>query len=350
MGRRQDDRGRGKSVVPPRWARRLLLPALLAVQLALACLLVALSVVGLVTALFDRRLRLFRLGALGIGYLTLEWAALCGLGAVWVRRPWHSTSWYDASNRRLVEWVLDRLQGVARCCVGFSVVVQDPPVREPLPAANGSGPVLVLARHGGPGDSFTLVWLLLRHGRRPKVVLKEALAWEPLIDVALSRLGACFLPANAGDAAERIGAMTAGLVDDDAMLLFPEGANWTPNRHRRAIMRLRLRHLHRAARAAALMDHVLPPHPTGVLECLEARPDLRVVVVAHTGLDKLTTLGAGWRALPFAKPMTLRWWPSAPVPKEPAARETWLTAEWAVVNEWIDARAAFGERVEPGVG
>jgi hypothetical protein len=29
--------------------------------------------------------------------------------------------------------------------------------------------------------------------------------------------------------------------------------------------------------------HVLPPRPAGVLACLAARPDLDVVVVAHTG-------------------------------------------------------------------
>lgn len=324
----------------PRLVRRLLLPFLLAIELASACLLAALSIVGLVTAPLDRRLRLFRLGALGIGYLALEWTALSGLAVIWLGRPWHSPDWYDAMNRRLVGWVLGRLQGAGRCCVGFSVEVQAPPAAEPLPAEDGGGPVLVLARHGGLGDSFTLVWLLLRHGRRPRVVLKQILAWEPLIDVALSRLGACFLPAHADDAAERIATISADLADDDALLLFPEGGNWTPRRHREAIVRLRSRHRHRAARAATLMKNVLPPHLAGVLACLREQPHVPVVIVAHTGLDKLTTLGAGWRAIPFDTPMILRWWPAAPAPAGRGAREAWLTTEWAVVDEWIDAREA----------
>lgn len=342
---RGEDRGRVGSLLPPRAVRRFLLPCLLGLQVLVAGLFVVLGVLGLLTAPFDRRVRLLRLGAAGLAYLALEWTALLGLAAVWIVRPWRSAEWYDTANRRLVGWVLGQLQRAAGSCVGFSVVVEDPPVPEPLTALRPTGPVLVLARHGGLGDSFTLVWILLRHGRRPRVVLKEILAWEPLIDVALGRMGVCFLPPHAGDAAERIAEMASSLANDDAMLLFPEGGNWTPRRRLQAIVRLRSRHLHRAARAARLMEHVLPARPAGVLACLDARPDTQVVVVAHAGLDRLATAGAVWRAIPFATPMTVRWWPSAPAPTNPGARQAWLTTEWAVVDEWIDERA--GRRGRP---
>ena len=55
------------------------------------------------------------------------------------------------------------------------MTVEEPP--GPLgPAGLDGGPLLVLARHAGPGDSFALVDLLLsRYGRRPRIVLKEDL-------------------------------------------------------------------------------------------------------------------------------------------------------------------------------
>jgi predicted acylesterase/phospholipase RssA len=60
--------------------------------------------------------------------------------------------------------------------------------------SQGTDPVLVLARHGGPGDSFALVHLLLtRYHRGVRIVLKDILQIDPLIDLLLNRLGCCFL-------------------------------------------------------------------------------------------------------------------------------------------------------------
>ncbi len=88
------------------------------------------------------------------------------------------------------------------------------------------------------------------------------------------------------------------------------------------------------------MEHVLPPHPGGVLACLNIRPELPVVVVAHTGLEKVTNASLLWSCLPFRHPMAIRWWPAATAPTGEEARTAWLTTEWAVVDQWIDARRA----------
>jgi 1-acyl-sn-glycerol-3-phosphate acyltransferase len=202
-------------------------------------------------------------------------------------------------------------------------------------------PVLALARHGGIGDSFTLVWLLAgRYGRRPRIVLKDILLWEPLIDVALTRMGACFLPpaGRREQALEtRVAAIAADLRPGDALLLFPEGGNWTPRRRHAAMARLWAARKPQAARQAALFEHVLPPRAGGVLACLDVIPDIPVVVMAHTGLDKVTTAGELWGALPFQAEMSIRWWPAAPAPATEDDRLAWLTREWAVVDQWIDA-------------
>jgi 1-acyl-sn-glycerol-3-phosphate acyltransferase len=173
-----------------------------------------------------------------------------------------------------------------------------------------------------------------------RIVLKDTLQVDPLIDLLLNRLGCCFLASASGgrpEMTERLAEMARCLAPREALLLFPEGANWTPLRRRRAIDRLRHDRKMEAARAAELMDNVLPPRPGGVLACLAARPGLRVVVVAHAGLDKVVTARQGWNLLPITTPMKVRAWPTAEIPRDRDALLPWLTLEWAVVDEWIDA-------------
>jgi 1-acyl-sn-glycerol-3-phosphate acyltransferase len=315
------------------------MPVAVAIELAILALFVVATLVGAVLVPFDHRRRLLRVGTMGVAYLSVELMALVALWALWLSRWAHSDEWWEDVNARLLGWALGLIIGAAGRCLGFKVTVDQPPGLAPL---SESPPVLVLARHGGLGDSVALVWLLLAHyQRKAKVVLKAALQWEPLLDVTLNRLGACFLPpapTPGEERADRLGRLAAALKPGDALLLFPEGANWTPRRRLRAIERLRAAHKRRAADVAALMDHVLPPRPAGVIACLDARPGIAVVVFAHTGLDTLTRAGQTWRAIPFERAMKVRWWPSARAPEGEEAQLAWLTAEWAVVDEWIDSQ------------
>jgi 1-acyl-sn-glycerol-3-phosphate acyltransferase len=204
-------------------------------------------------------------------------------------------------------------------------------------------PVVVLSRHAGPGDSFSLVWLIIdRYGRCPRVVLKEALQWDPGLDLVLNHLSSCFLPSRTGagdDATDRIEKTARELRAGDALLIFPEGGNWTPHRHSRAVKRLRRAGHVRAARRAAARPNVLPPRPAGTIACLVARPDLDVVVVAHEGVDDLISPSTMWSALPLVnRPMTIHAWRenAENVPREPAAIVDWLDAEWQRVEKWIE--------------
>jgi 1-acyl-sn-glycerol-3-phosphate acyltransferase len=335
-------------MMPSRPARRALAPVLMAVEIVLLVLFAVTTLVGVVLAPFSRRRRLLRIGAMGVAYLGVELAALTALGWVALRRRSRAAARWEDTNARVLAWALGAILSAGRRCLGFVVRVDDSPLRPHPTALDEAHPVLVLARHGGPGDSVALVWLLLdRYGRIPRVVLKAALQWEPLLDVTLNRLGACFLPPSAPSSkadgrAGRVGALAAGLQGRDALLLFPEGGNWTARRRIRAIRALWTHRQYRAAGAAASMPHVLPPRPAGVLACLDARPDLAVVVAAHTGLDTLTTAGRIYAAIPFGPPMTVRWWRAEPAPQESEARLEWLTAEWAAVDEWIDANKPAG--------
>lgn len=316
------------------------MPLVVAVELALLPVMALLMAVGALFGLVDRRLRLLRLTAMAGAYIIVEVVTLVLLFGAWAVRPLRGRDWWDRSNRRLVAWALGAVLGAANRTVGFTISMQEPPTGQEAPL-DAPGPVLVMARHGGIGDSFALVWLLAaRYGRRPRVVLKSLLLWEPMIDVALTRMRACFLPpaARRGEGLDRrVADAASSLGEGEALLLFPEGGNWTPHRRLRAIGRLWAARKSEAVKAAALMEHVLPPRAGGVLACLGARPELPVVVFAHTGLDKLTTAGDVWGALPFSDPMTVRWWPAPAAPADEEGRLAWLTAEWAVVDEWIDA-------------
>ncbi|HET6915730.1 MAG TPA: 1-acyl-sn-glycerol-3-phosphate acyltransferase [Acidimicrobiales bacterium] len=306
-----------------------LLPFAVTLILVLAAVLLILLALGVLAAPVARRMRMCRVAAFGLAYCAMEVAVLArGLG-----RP-------RRADGRLLVWALGMVLGAARRTLGFSVEVE----RDAEDLLGGDEPVLVLARHGGPGDSFSLVYLLeALYGRSVRIVAKDILQLDPAIDLLLNARGSCFVESSSRGLrnADRMAACTLALGEREALLLFPEGENWTPRRRSRAIRRLRARRRHRAANAAELMDNVLPPRPIGVAACLQGRPGIRVVIAAHIGLDRIVSARQLWAAIPFDTPMTVRFWP-AQTPPGPGAGEDaiaqWLTGEWAIVDEWIDSR------------
>jgi 1-acyl-sn-glycerol-3-phosphate acyltransferase len=346
--------------LPPPWVRRAVLdPLWPPVALVLAAVFLVVAAAGALAWPFDRRVRVPRLALLAALYLVLNPALLVACGVLWLMRPvpaWRDDERWQDAHVRVLRRVLTTLRSAAVPLLGFRVVLEEPPDVGRISA----GPILVLARHAGPGDSFTLVELLLsRYRRRPRIVLKETLQWDPGLDVILNRLSACFLPARAtgADLPGRLADLARTLHGRDAMLIFPEGRNWTPHRYRRALARLHRRAAARryrlAAADAARHPNVLPPRPAGVLATLAARPDLDVVVIAHTGLEDLVSPELVWQALPlWGRPMTVRWWldDARSVPTAPAAQEEWLRAQWATVDAWVGAsRAAAGRPVDPAL-
>lgn len=328
---------------PPLVVRRVLIdPVWIPLAAGVAAVFTA---VALVTAPFGRRRRVPRLALMAAVYLLVNAGLIVACAGLWVRRPIaarRSVRWAEA-HEQLLRRALAVLMAAAWPLLGFRVRPEELPGPDTLPAGR---PLLVLARHGGPGDSFAIAGLLLaRYRRRPVIVLKETLRWDPGLDVLLSRMPSCFLPASGAgrDLPARIAELAAGLTGGDALLIFPEGGNWTPGRHIRALRRLRALGRPGAAAHAAANRHVLPPHPGGVLASLAARPDLEVLIAAHTGLDDLVSPGLIWAALPVtARPMVVRWWhfPAASRPADPKRLQSWLDLQWTIVDSWIDARQA----------
>jgi 1-acyl-sn-glycerol-3-phosphate acyltransferase len=218
------------------------------------------------------------------------------------------------------------------------------PLADGVPGSTNA--MLVLSRHAGPGDSLLMVRTLMDrdHLRRPRIVLKDTLQWDPLLDVYLNRLPNAFLGAGGRNMADRVAELAGDLGEEDALLIFPEGGNFSESRRLRASDRLRGKGMCDQAERAEQMRHVLPPRPGGVRAALEAAPYADVVFVAHAGLEHLSTPADIWDGLPMDTTVRLRWWfvPAQEVPRAPEAQEDWLYERWAELDAWVAAQASAG--------
>jgi 1-acyl-sn-glycerol-3-phosphate acyltransferase len=335
--------------LPPRWVRRPL-ALLVVVGLAFAATLLPLLVllaIGL-SAIAPGRLRVLRLLAFVLVYLLLECVGLAVALVLWVasgfgwklRSPVFQRAHYAVLHGLLAEVLL-----TARVLFHLRIDTDEvgwSPLDDGVPGSTNA--MIVLSRHAGPGDSLLMVRTLMDrdHVRRPRIVLKDTLQWDPLLDVYLNRLPNAFLTTGRKDMPERIAALASDLGDEDALLIFPEGGNFTPKRRLRAIDRLRGKGMHDQARRAERMQHLLPPRPGGVAAALEAAPQADVVFVAHTGLEHLSSPADLWDGLPMDTTVRLRWWfvPAAEVPRASAEQqERWLYEHWAELDGWVASHA-----------
>lgn len=322
--------------------RVVLAPALVA---GTAALWFSLPVWVLVAAVLSPKLpgkwRALRLLWLLLLYLTCESLLLVVLFGLWISSGFGARlrqPYFEGIHYELVQMVLTVFFKEARRVVRLKIETEGP-----SPDAFPGKPLLVCCRHAGPGDSFTLIYTLMRwYGREPRVVLKDTMAWDPAIGVLLSRIPARFISPNpkagAGDGVEeQIAGLATNLDGNDAFVIFPEGGNFTPARRQRAIDRLRSVGLEAMADRAERMTTVLAPRPGGFLAALDAAPEADVVLVAHTGLDHLSTVGDLWRELPMDKVITMRWWrvDRADIPADREDQIEWLFSWWERIDAWV---------------
>jgi 1-acyl-sn-glycerol-3-phosphate acyltransferase len=334
--------------VPPWVVRRVLVAPLMPVLAGVALALFPLVCVGhavttLVLVLVRRsqaRWRLPRAWLFGIAYLLGETACLLACLVLWLRfagrlRSPRSQALHFALLRRF----LGVLVGLAGFTFRFRLEVHEPVTQPGDPERmNSEEPVIVLARHAGPGASFVLVHLLMtRYGREPRIVLTERLRWDPSIDVLLSRLGCRFISRGGDVATAAVADLARELDAHDALVIFPEGGDWTPTRQRLAVAKLRLKGLHVQAEQADRMRNVLPPRPAGTAAALAAAPHADVVVFGHTGHDDLRDAQSVWAALPLRHELDVLWWrePAVGVPSVEEEVSDWLFDLWHRIDAWV---------------
>ena len=339
-------------MLPPKVIRRLAATPLVVVM---AAVMIALApAVALLTAAFNlvrrrtRRGRPSRMRALRVVIFALVWtlgetAALTVLVCLWVVSGFGGrldTEPYQSRNYAVMRWLLGLIYRAAERTCGLRVEVTGPQPPEE------SRPLIVLSRHAGPGDSLLLVhYLLSACRRRPRIVMKATLQLDPSVDVLANRVPNAFIRRHGKTArphTELIRRLAAGLDPGGALVIFPEGGNWTPQRWRRAITRLRRRHRDDLAKRATAMPNLLPPRPGGAFAAVAACPAADVIFVAHTGLDQLVSVRDVWRSLSADIHVRAHWWrvPASDVPRD-ADHETqlgWLYDWWERMDAWITAQ------------
>lgn len=305
-----------------RAVRRLVtMPVVIGLELLLIVLgPVLLLMSGLVTAVVGSS-RPVRTVVVVLAYAVIE---LRTLGWVLVARP----DW-DGVLRRVLDMAYRALRTILDVRVELEPGSRRPPADRP---------VVVLARHCGPGDSLFIAWLLVvGFGLRPLIVLKSLLRVEPLVDLAGDHLPLCFVGHHRTRSRDRIGRLAASMTAGDAFLLFPEGANFSWPRWRQAIRRL----ARTGDRAAARRTHTLPPRRGGAIAALTSAPAADVLVLAHTGFTPDGRDRPWWR-LPMHHTLLVRTTllPADRVPRAPAAVTEWLERTWAGVDSWVRNRTS----------
>jgi hypothetical protein len=140
--------------------------------------------------------------------------------------------------------------------------------------------------------------------------------------------------------------LSARLRPWGALLLYPEGGNFTVERRRSALASLRRKGRHRAAAAAQQMENVLPPRPSGVLAALRGNPDATVVFVAHTGLGLAAYPRQIYRDMPIGRTLRFCLWrvDRDEVPATEEGQVAWLNGWWQRIDRWIDEVSAASPR------
>ena len=300
---------------------------------------------GKLASAFSRRRAPLIVTRLTLAYFSYELAALVGCGALWLAagcglrigsRRFQTLHW------RLARWFIAGLASAGRR--SLDIDVEPAPCAEAASALESDRPLIVLSRHAGPGDTIFIVdELMSRFRRRPSIVFKESLALDPCIDLLGHRLPQAILNRSDREESEEIiGRITTELGPRGILLLFPEGGNFTPERRRSALRRLRQRGKYRSAEQAERMPHVLPPRPSGTLAALRADREADIVFAAHTGLGLAAYPHQFWRDMPIGRTMHTRMWfvPAAEVPRGDEEQIEWLYAWWKRIDEWVDACSA----------
>lgn len=282
---------------------------------------------GILVAAPFRSTRPFRSMVLLIAYAVMELRILhmfhCG-----------SDDW-DATLRQLlgtIHFLLRRILDVRLTIESGSAESAD------VAASNG---LIVLARHCGPGDTVFIAWLLTVHyGLRLHVVLKSLLRLEPIIDLAGDRLPLCFVGHGGRRARRRIQRLATTMSHGDALLLFPEGGNFSWNRWWRAIDSSAQKGDLHVARQLRRRTHTLPPHVGGAAAALAGCPTANVLLLMHTGLGADGRARPWWR-LPVHSELVIRTElvPAGHLPHDHDALKQWLDRTWSRVDRWVTTRS-----------
>jgi 1-acyl-sn-glycerol-3-phosphate acyltransferase len=329
-------------IPPPVIRRAVVAPLVLGIEFALIVFAPILAAASAVLSLLFGGRRPVRLLALALTWATTH---IASVGAMVLLAGSGSHTHYG-----VMRWFVGTISRAALRVARVRVEVRDSATAEAVLGAR-ERPIVALSVHSGEGDSLLVLDMLLRrHKRNPRIVMHQALALDPLIDMLGNRLPNRFIDPRGGDIEVEIAAMSRDLGPKDAVLIFPEGGNFTTERRKRSIERL----LHRGhvaqAEQAERMANLSAPRPGGALAALETAPDADVVFLAHFGFPD--GFGQVWRALGDATPILVQMWhvPAGEIPAGTEARIDWLFDWWRTLDAWVGQASSMATSVRADAG
>jgi 1-acyl-sn-glycerol-3-phosphate acyltransferase len=316
------------------WARRLVtvpLYSLLALLLVVSAPAWAVPVfaVDLVTGQGGRCPRLramifvtvyFVLELVGIVVAAFIWLATFGRGR------------FVALNEALQRWWTRAYFDCAVFIYGVKVAVEGAELVD-------KGPLLFFVRHTSVADAVLTAAIVSNpRGLNLRYVMKRQLTWDPCLDIVGRRLPNAFVDRKARRARADFSAivqLARGLDERSAVLIYPEGTRFTPQKRTRAVETLRQRGEERLTAIADSFRHVLPPRLGGCLALINAAPSAAVIFIEHTGLEGTTTLRDFWRGSLVGATVRVRLRRFAPSDIPAGDRDLWLFTRWQEMDRWI---------------
>ena len=332
-----------------RWKRRArTIPLMLTVTVVGVLASPAIVAVAAVVDLAKRRVRFptVRVALFLLQYGINDSVEILLAPVYWVRAGFGArldTPTSIARHERLQHWSIAVLARRAERLLGLRLEI-DPDSM----AALTPGPVIVLCRHVNIVDASLPTLLYQRLGYRTRGVIMAELLADPGFDLIYARTGSVFIPRDNGpEGIAMIREIGRGVDSTTAVVIFPEGRLFRPDRLERATERLALDNPVRGSRLASL-EHVLPPRPGGVLALIESIP-ADIVIVAHTGLDQYASFADLARAVPICDPISVTAWrvPVDQIPTDDVERIAWLDEQWLLVDERVGQGARNAHANQP---
>lgn len=205
------------------------------------------------------------------------------------------------------------------------------------------GPVLLLVRHTSLADTVLPMWVAgIPLGRRPRYILKKELLWEPCLDVVGNRLPNLFVdrkPKERSVELAKVSALAEGMKRDDFIVIFPEGTRFTEQKRERRIQRLAAEGKSEQLELAKGLRHLLPPRRGGIHALFDARPDAAVVLLAHSGLERLTGVADLLSGVGVGAEIRLRMWSPPRNGRTPDEAVRWIEGWWLGIDQWVEEGA-----------
>lgn len=325
--------------VPPPVVRAFVITPVVYVGSLLVTLLspVLHAFLALLDLIDQKNWRFTRVGGLGIAFCVVEFFGLTMAFLIWVASGfglWMHNERFQEMNLWVLSTWLEMITRAIRFFIGFDFAFPSGKLMD--------GPIMVFSRHAGPGDALLVARSLVRdHGRRLRMLGTTRLLWDPFFNHLVNRLPFYFCEPNPKDREQQIRELceaAATIEENGAMIIFPEGGNFTPRRQREALRRIAesgdVQKLERAKR----MRHVLPPRTGGTLAAMEAAGDAHILFVAHVGLDDLLSLSDLWHRIPINRTVMATYWYATDRPRDTSRQEMvdWLYDQWEQVDAWIE--------------